>query len=280
MLNLFQHQVVAQVLAGHELTLYTDIIPDTLINGICHSSAYYETYSIDNSLEIKSFCSTSPGGTDEYTYITPLQPNVYIRSGRIDSVYNNFGAYWMIACVAKPLYYGDTINSSDAEWKSITQYLVKVYSASGSSQSITDWADTSDKYIGINYQTTTGNIYGWIRLNWSNGALVKDYSFETNQTGINILEANIFTLYPNPATTTLTIQSTPNSYRDNSPQTTVTIYNAQGQVVSYTLSRGECVSLSAGKGCVLDISPFPTGLYYLHLQSEEGTATKKFEIIK
>jgi hypothetical protein len=86
---------------------------------------------------------------------------------------------------------------------------------------------------------------------------------------------NFLTLYPNPATTTISIQ-----YMVNSSWSVVNIYNTQGQLVSHPLSRGECASLSAGKGCVLDISQLTPGLYYLHLQSAEGAATKKFQIIR
>ena len=90
--------------------------------------------------------------------------------------------------------------------------------------------------------------------------------------GIETIEQSVFTLYPNPATTTLTIQSTPDSYRDNSPQTTATIYNVQGQLVF--------TSIFDIQHSTFDISSFSPCLYYLTLQSAEGTATKKFEIIK
>ena len=87
--------------------------------------------------------------------------------------------------------------------------------------------------------------------------------------------SNTILLYPNPATTTLSLTT-----EQTLKNAELKIMNAIGQQVSHPLSRGECASLSAGKGCVLDISSLPPGLYYLTLQSEEGVATKKFEVIR
>ena len=109
-----------------------------------------------------------------------------------------------------------------------------------------------------------------------------DYDFSTTVTES---ATTAFTLYPNPASTTISILPiaigtmvnspwSPDSYRE------VNIYNTQGQLVSHPLSRGECASLSAGKGCVLDISQLTPGLYYLHLQSAEGVGVKKFEVMR
>ena len=93
--------------------------------------------------------------------------------------------------------------------------------------------------------------------------------------GIETIDQSVLTLYPNPATTTLTL--TTEQTLNNAE---LKIINAIGQELSHPLSRGECASLSAGKGCVLDISSLPPGLYYLTLQSNEGVAVKKFEVIR
>ena len=81
--------------------------------------------------------------------------------------------------------------------------------------------------------------------------------------GINVPDARAveFMLYPNPASTFVTL-SVPDSYRDKglTQNSQFQIFNTQGQLVTHPLSRGECASLSAGKGCVIDISTLPTGL--------------------
>lgn len=95
------------------------------------------------------------------------------------------------------------------------------------------------------------------------------YYFHT-ETGIE--EANNsanFFLYPNPATTTLTIET------DNQIPVTdyrLQIYNTQGQLVF--------TSIFDIQHSTFDISTFPSGLYYLSLQSEEGVAVKRFEVIR
>ncbi|MGE0635696.1 MAG: T9SS type A sorting domain-containing protein [Bacteroidia bacterium] len=81
---------------------------------------------------------------------------------------------------------------------------------------------------------------------------------------VNIL--NALNLYPNPASTIINIQSLVNS-----PWSMVTIHNTQGALVYHSIFDIE--------RSTFDISQFPSGLYYLHLQSGEGVAVKKFEVI-
>ncbi len=84
---------------------------------------------------------------------------------------------------------------------------------------------------------------------------------------INEAEVFTFTLYPNPASTTLTITT-----EQQTGKAQLNIYNTQGQLV---LSSTFDIQHS-----VLDISSFPCGIYYLTLQNEEGVTTKKFEVVK
>lgn len=84
--------------------------------------------------------------------------------------------------------------------------------------------------------------------------------------GIHTPDAVDFSVYPNPANTQLTVESIVRS-----PCTVVSIYNAQGQFVAS--------SVVEKPQTILDISALGIGLYYLQLQSAEGTATKKLQII-
>ncbi len=76
-----------------------------------------------------------------------------------------------------------------------------------------------------------------------------------------------FNLYPNPASNFISIQSAVDS-----KHLTITIYNAQGQLV--TLSKVE------GQKKTIDISSLSSGIYYLHLQSNDGVGVKKFEVLR
>ncbi len=75
-----------------------------------------------------------------------------------------------------------------------------------------------------------------------------------------------FMLYPNPASTSIGIQS-----MVNNQWSLVSIYNTQGQLVLTT---------SNINNQTLNIENLIPGLYYLHLQSAEGVGVKKFEVIK
>jgi photosystem II stability/assembly factor-like uncharacterized protein len=80
-------------------------------------------------------------------------------------------------------------------------------------------------------------------------------------------DAPEISIYPNPAISTLTIESAAGS-----KQSSVGIYNAQGQLVMQRELENSNLNL--------DISSLTTGLYYLHLHSAKGVAVKKFEVMR
>ncbi|MCG3164792.1 MAG: hypothetical protein POELPBGB_00551 [Bacteroidia bacterium] len=135
-------------------------------------------------------------------------------------------------------------------------------------------------YLSGSTQSLSGITSGGFQNDFGGGSvdafLVKFTSCDNSKpTGIEMAASSYFTLYPNPATTTLTLTT-----EQTLKNAELKIMNAIGQELSHPLSRGGCASLGAGKGCVIDISHLPTGLYYLTLQSNEGVATKKFEVIR
>src|ERR1035437_4115308 len=93
--------------AGDVLSTYVDINPDTLINFSCINHFSTESYYFDvnedlqNDFQIQAYCGISPGHSIQYISITSLNPNSYIRFGRIDSAYNTYSSYWMTAKVAR-----------------------------------------------------------------------------------------------------------------------------------------------------------------------------------
>jgi hypothetical protein len=86
--------------------------------------------------------------------------------------------------------------------------------------------------------------------------------------GIYSPDAVDFSVYPNPASTfvTLSLASGEKGLKQN---TKAIIYNAQGALV---LTTPNIINQT------LNIENLSPGLYYLHLQSAEGTAVKKFEV--
>jgi hypothetical protein len=116
----------------------------------------------------------------------------------------------------------------------------------------------------------------WSNTNWIPPGFNKDnsaYYSESCIIGIKdkylIAEVN---LYPNPATTTLTLTT-----EQTLKNAELKIINAIGQEVYHSTPDSYRDDIHHS---TFDISQFPQGLYYLTLKSAEGTATKKFEVIR
>lgn len=93
-----------------------------------------------------------------------------------------------------------------------------------------------------------------------------------SQTGIEETAKNTFTLYPNPATNTLTLNTDLNLKNAQ-----LTILNAQGQLV---INSTFDVHLASGE-TTFDISNLNTGLYHLLLEDEQGrVVAKKFVVAR
>jgi hypothetical protein len=132
---------------------------------------------------------------------------------------------------------------------------------------------TDQSYIitesGYYYVTTT-----------QDGCSFTANSIETGCICVGIAEnkfAKSITLFPNPATTTLTLTT-----EQPLKNAELKIMNAIGQEVYHSSpdSYRDDVRNSTPDSYRVDISSLPSGLYYLTLQSNEGVATKKFEVIK
>ena len=87
-----------------------------------------------------------------------------------------------------------------------------------------------------------------------------------NYTGIKTLTANsCISIYPNPATSTLNIESTTN------PIQSITIYDATGRVVGVQNLEPNPLNLK-----VIDVSKLPSGIYIVKLGTNVGSYTAKF----
>ncbi len=76
-----------------------------------------------------------------------------------------------------------------------------------------------------------------------------------------------FSIYPNPASSQINVQSLVNGHLS-----LVSIYNTMGQLVTS--------SVVGKQFTTIDISNLSSGVYYFHLQSEHGSAVKKFQVIR
>ena len=87
--------------------------------------------------------------------------------------------------------------------------------------------------------------------------------------GISENSINDFIFYPNPATTFVTLSVVEGQSSVIGKQSSVTIYNAQGQQVYQSLNHQFTKSQT-------DISQYAPGIYYLTLTNAEQTVSKKF----
>ncbi|MCW3071975.1 MAG: hypothetical protein JWO44_1865 [Bacteroidetes bacterium] len=192
--------------AGTVFPVYVDISPDTLIN---YTLVPYsnETYGINlfgdasDDIEIKANGAVSSGGTAGYINVRPLNPDVLIRFGRLDSVYVPAYSLWYVTKVAKPLNAGDPIDPPGAMWDTM-QYITDHSGYGGGNKNVNDWIG-GDKYIGLKYQNGSTTAYGWIRVQCpvEDSCYVKDYSAMPSTVSINEQSMYNVLIYPNPVNT-------------------------------------------------------------------------------
>lgn len=177
--------------AGTMFSVYYDINPDTLLNYTVYpytnkSFGFNLFGSASDDLEITAEGATSPGGTSAYFSIRSLNQNVYIRFGRLDSVYIPAYNFWDVTKIARPLNAGDQINTPAAIWDTTLLYLTDHSGYGGGNKNVNDWIG-DDKYVGLKYQNGNTVTYGWIRVQCvsKDSCYIKDYSYSSaqNRTG-------------------------------------------------------------------------------------------------
>lgn len=252
--------------AGDTLSKYVDINPDTLLTYTCSPANSNESYYFDvngdsqNDFQIEAHCNTEMAGTEDIEYITviSLNPNSYIRFGRIDT------SWYGVIKVAKPLQYGDTINTTISKWDSATLYLINSSEWEGNYVGVSDFVNTNDTYIGIKYQNAIDTIYGWIRVNCPNVSecYIKDYSIGTFNVSIQAFEFGNINIYPNPASDKIHIAHT------NNDAVEVCLYDMVGRQVSAAIKSNKQTT-------AIDVSGLSEGIYFLQLKMAKGIVTKK-----
>ncbi|MBL0104700.1 MAG: T9SS type A sorting domain-containing protein [Bacteroidetes bacterium] len=106
--------------------------------------------------------------------------------------------------------------------------------------SIGNWVGATDKYLALKLIVGTDTYYGWARMDLlpsSTSFTIKDYAYESTpnvciqagQTGLGVnenLNKNMVAVFPNPFTSSTTIQVT-----GNLKNAALAIYNVSGQTI-------------------------------------------------
>jgi hypothetical protein len=190
--------------AGTMYPQYTDIVPDKLV-GYQVTPYTHNVYDLDifgdstNDLEFIAHGAVSSGGSSAYLAVQPLDPNLSITFGRLDSVFVPASSTWYVTKIAKPLNAGDAINGSSVIWEDTLLYMTDHSGSGGGNKNVNDFVG-GDKYIGLWYQNGSSSWYGWIRVNCfsEDSCYVKDFSYSVASVGVTEIKAQDLVIYPNP----------------------------------------------------------------------------------
>lgn len=249
--------------AGTVFPYYSDINPDTLLFfGYGSIGNNHQTYNFNidadpqPEFKIEAYSAGGMGGGTRWIKVIPTDTNCFVRFGRIDSLYDSQYLTWTTTPMAKPLSYGDSINSLSAIWSASGLSICDNSGTVSGAAHPADWVSTNDYYVGIKYQTASDTLYGWVRVNcpYLNQCRLKDYSMSSLTIGIKEYKYNTIPVFPNPATNLIQITDPENRFR-----------NATVEILNYS---GQTVLLQAHSNTI-DVSKLPPGIYTLKI-SEAG----------
>lgn len=228
--------------AGTIFPYYYDIVPDTLMNIIGNNSPTENYYfdvngDLTNDFRIQAYGAGGLGGGNHSITFTPINSNSYVRFGHTDSTWHNWFSYWMLVPVAKPLQFGDSINSGLSSWVNGGLFLYDNSGSAGSYTNVQDWASTNDLYIGVKYQNLSDTIYGWIRVQcpFASRCYVKDFSISkcVNFPIVTVISSSSVLCSSESATISVTGA---NSYTWSTGSTTSSIVVTPTSTTAYTVN--------------------------------------------
>ena len=146
-------------------------------------------------------------------------------------------------------------------------------SINGNQSILLDPGSGYDSYLWYNNDTTStitvdstgigyGSVAAWVEV--ANGICVNTdttvVTFVVFQSVENTIENKSISIYPNPSTDFINIES------ELADINLVNVFNIDGKLIS---------TLKIGKNDRIDITNLPKGIYYLHFNTDQGTITRK-----
>jgi hypothetical protein len=255
--------------------VYHDVNPDSTTtqssNGVSNYAIDMNTdgtddFTISVFIGNKAFAGFSGSGTE--IYLTPASSNDAV-AGKSTTV------------VTTTITYVSALNANDNISSALSWYsgggspgtfALAAKITSPYPTTFGQFANTTDKYIGVKFTANSNTYYGWIRLDVGNynTFTVKDWAYE-NTPGQAILAGQTTTTgintYLSAATTIKNINNIIEAEFAGAVQGKVQIVNISGSVV-----RSADVN---GTTCSINMQGMPSGIYNVVISSKEGTATKK-----
>ena len=252
--------------------IYTDANPDVTTS--------QGTYNLDlNNDGTNDFVITHSSTT---TFCPPMYgPNLSIR---VTPLGTN-----QVVCIsgtsATKMALNATINDTVLTWNNSANLLMAARVLNNACIGITNgqWINTADGYLGLKLISGSNIYYGWVRLN-ANGFVtsftIKDYAYNSipNQTilagqtvATGIIEnsfASSINLFPNPATTNLTI-----TLASSSKKVDVSIIDITGKIIYKTTAR-ETQKID------VNTEDFKEGIYIMQIQTAGFIVTKRLIVRK
>lgn len=252
-----------------------------------HLACWAAVLVLNSSLSAQIVYTDIPDATPNATY--PLDLN----NDLVDDFLIQFDVANKVMCIPQNnnAYAGTIVNGVHLPWAlpasaAICNTLTTWYNAAhpGTMAFGTNtgyWVGETDKYLALQLIIGANTYYGWVRLDvtgTSASFTVKDYAYQSTpntciqagQVSLSLTEhtrENSFSIYPNPFTSSATIQIT-----GNSENTELSIFNAYGQIVKHLYPmQGDTFTLSR--------DDLPCGLYFIQLTKAHHTiAVKKVTI--
>jgi hypothetical protein len=255
--------------AGTHYNHYHDVFPDSLlyytVAPYTHKTYCLNIFGTGNDIMLTAHGAVSSGGSGAYINVTSLNPDVYIRFGRWDSVYVPANSNWYVTKVAKPLMSGDIINATAAKWDNTMLYLTDQSGSGGGNKNVRDFVG-GDKFIGLKYvniNNYNNAEYGWIwvRCASMDSCYVKEYSRNSLPVGIGEIGRYTSIIYPNPVTDYFYVSAVADPF-------SCILTDISGRNIPVDAS-------IEGDGLKIGLQNVSTGIYFFHYNSGGVEMTKK-----
>lgn len=251
--------------------VYTDVIPDTVVNKVLLNIEHYQLdLNNDNvvDFDLKLFYYYSSYQSDRMTIlkVSPASGNAVMDNVQTSPFY-----HFALANNA-----GQPINAAQTWGSAYNEILARRQQSTIYSDIIGNWAGISDKYLGFKFQIGSATHFGWARLSVDSlvdNFTLKDYAYDS--VANESFFAGLITAINQPSNDLSKVIVFNNELKifssGQSNSFLLKIFSIEGKQM---MNEIEFV-----KQIKINLNDLPTGLYLLKLQDENNNlSTYKFSI--